>query len=303
MTFLCVLVTLFIERALQQYRPARRHAWFDAYCRRLAGIASTRWLMSRPWGAAAALLPAVILVAWVQAFSADLGALFSFAFGTAALLYSLGPRDLGDDTEAFLAARDQGDDLRATALAQQMCLSEAPEQEPRRSFAVARAVVVLANRQLIGPIFWFVLFGAVGAATYRFIQLLAERLQTEDCPGEVKRYSDELRHIADWAPARLTAFGYAIAGNFDAVAHAWRSFDYAAVDGPLTEAEQLLAGTGLAALDTSPSDADELIGGTELTLGWTAVPPVVEDALALVWRSLALWVASIGAGSLVAALA
>ena len=163
--------------------------------------------------------------------------------------------------------------------------------------------VVLANRQLVAPIFWFVLFGAVGAATYRFIQLLAERLQAGDCPGEMKRYSDELRHIADWAPARLTAFGYAIAGNFDAVAHAWRSFDYAADEGPLNEAEQLLAGTGLAALDTFPDDADELIGGTELSLGWTAVPPVVEDALALVWRSLALWVTAIGAGSLVAALA
>ena len=119
----------------------------------------------------------------------------------------------------------------------------------------------------------------------------------------MKLYSDELRHVADWAPARVAAAGYAIAGNFDGVAHAWRTFDYVPDGGPLSEAEQLLAGTGLAALDTSPSDADELIGGTELTLGWTAVPPVVEDALALVWRSLALWVASIGAGSLVAALA
>ncbi len=303
MTFLCVLVALFIERALEQYRPARRHGWFDAYCRRLSGTTFARWLMSRPWGAVTALLPVVILVAWLQMLAAELGALLSFAFGTAVLLYSLGPRDLGDDTEAFIAARDEGQQERATALARQMCLSEVPDQEPRRSFGVARAVVVLANRQLIGPIFWFVLFGATGAATYRFIQLLAERLQVEDCPGEMQRYSDELRHIADWAPARLTAFGYAIAGNFDAVAHAWRSFDYEAGEGPLTEAEQLLAGTGLAALDTFPDDADELTGGTEPSLGWTAVPPVVEDALALVWRSLALWVTAIGAGSLVAALA
>lgn len=303
MTFLCVLVALFVERALEQYRPARRHAWFNAYCHRLSGTTTARWLMSRPWGTVIALLPVVILVAWLQAFAAELGALISFVFGTAVLLYSLGPRDLGDDTEAFIAARDEGQHERATSLAQQMCLSEVPDREPRRSFSVARAVVVLANRQLIGPLFWFVLFGAAGAATYRFIQLMAERLQAEDCPGEMKRYSDELRHIADWAPARLTAFGYAIAGNFDAVAHAWRSFDYEAGEGPLTEAEQLLAGTGLAALDTFPDDADELIGGTELSLGQAAVPPVVEDALALVWRSLALWVTAIGAGSLVAALA
>ena len=303
MTFLCVLAALFVQRALEQYRPARRHAWFDSYCQRLSNATFSRALMSRPWGPVVALLPVVMLVAWLQALSNDLGALSALLFGTVVLLYSLGPHDLGDDTEAFITARDEGEQERATALAQQMCLSQVPAQEPGRSFAVARAVVVLANRQLVGPIFWFVLFGAAGAATYRFIQLLAERLQAEDCPIEMKRYSDELRHIADWAPARLTAFGYAIAGNFDAVAHAWRSFDYEAADGPLTEAEQLLAGTGLAALDTFPDDADELIGATELSLGWTAVPPVVEDALALVWRSLALWVTAIGAGSLVAALA
>jgi membrane protein required for beta-lactamase induction len=148
-----------------------------------------------------------------------------------------------------------------------------------------------------------VAFGAVGAAAYRAIRLLADRLQREPYPAEMKRRSDEMRHVADWAPARITAAGYAIAGNFDAVAHAWRTFDYIPAEGPLNEAEQLLAQTGLAALETFPDDADELAGGSELELGSVLVPPVVEDALALVWRSLAMWVAIIAGGSLVAALA
>ena len=116
-----------------------------------------------------------------------------------------------------------------------------------------------------------------------------------------KRYSDEARHVADWAPARITAIGYAVAGNFDAVAHAWRSFDYGPSDGPLTEADQLLANTGLAALDTFPDDVEELAAGDE-PMGDAGIPPVVEDALALVWRCLALWVTVVGGGSLVAAL-
>ncbi|MDJ0738201.1 MAG: regulatory signaling modulator protein AmpE [Gammaproteobacteria bacterium] len=303
MTFLSVLVALLVERALEQYRPRRRHTWFAGYCRRLAGSDAARRLMSRPWGGVLALLPLLLVVGWLQALSHDLGWPLAFAFGTLVLLYALGPRDLGDEAEAFLAARDRGDDDRANTLAAQLCISAAPRQEPRRSFAVARAVVVLANRRLIGPVFWFVLFGAVGAAAYRAVHLLAERLHAEDCPAGMRRYSDELRHIVEWAPARLTAIGYAIAGNFDAVAHAWRTFDYEPGDGPLTEAENLLAQTGLAALDTFPDDADELAGGTEITPGHVLVPPVVEDALALVWRSLVLWVTVIAGGSLVAALA
>lgn len=303
MTFMIVLLALFIERVLQQHRPERHHRWFDGYCRRLAGNSFARSLMARPWGAVIPLLPLLLAVAWLQAFFADLGGLFALVFGVAVLLYSLGPRDLGDQAQEFVAARDAGQDERAGDIARGLCRSQVPEREPRRSFAVARAVVVLAASRLIGPVFWFVAFGAVGAAAYRAIHLLAERLQREDCPQGMKRYSDEMRHIADWAPARITAAGYAIAGNFDAVAHAWQTFDYLPDEGPLTEAEQLLARTGLAALDTfgegdlEPGDEDA--EGIDAAL----VAPAVEDALALVWRSLAMWVTVIAGGSLVAALA
>lgn len=303
MTFLSVLLALFIERVLQQHRPQRQHRWFDSYCRRLAGASFAQWVMASAWGAILVLLPPLLLIAWLQVFFSDLGDLFAFAFGVAVLLYSLGPQDLGDEAESFIDARDAGELERANTVAQTFCPGQVPDREPQRSFAVARAIVILAARRLIAPIFWFVAFGAVGAAAYRVIQLLAERLQREECPQEMKHYSDEMRHIADWAPARITAAGYAIAGNFDAVAHAWRSFDHTPPDDPLGEAERLLANTGLAALDTFPEDAGELTDLAEENLDPHLVPPVVEDALALVWRSLAMWVTVIAGGSLVAALA
>lgn len=303
MTFLTVLIALFIERVSQQHRPSRRYRWFEAHCRRLTGVAFLQWMLSRPWGTVVALLPPLLLVAWLQLWLAEINGLLSLAFGVTVLLFSLGPRDLGHDTEAFIDARDKGLDTQAKQRAGLLWPGEVPDTEPQRSVEVARAVVVLASRRLVGPIFWFVVFGATGAIAFRLIHLLAERLQGEDCPAEMKRYSDELRHVADWAPARVTAAGYAIAGNFDAVAHAWRTFDYRPNEGPLSEAEHLLAGTGLAALDTIPDDLADLSGDGGGVLDSTLVPPVVEDALALVWRSLAMWVAVIAGGSLVAVLA
>ena len=105
------------------------------------------------------------------------------------------------------------------------------------------------------------------------VHLLAERLQARIAHREMKRYSDEMRHIADWAPARITAAGCAIAGNFDAVAHAWRTFDYLPDDGPLTEAEYLLARTGLAALDTFPEDVEEFDDLDPMVLDAALVAP------------------------------
>jgi AmpE protein len=303
MTVLAILVALFVERFLQRHRPLRRHRWFDVYCRQVSGIAALRGIMVRPWGAFAALLPPLLVIAWLQAFFDDLGPLFAFAFATLVLLNSLGPRDLGDDTQAFVNARDTGQDKRAQVLADDLCIVEPPEREPHRSFAVAQAVVVLAARRLVGPIFWFLVFGALGAASYRLVHLLAGRLQLLDCPVEMRRGSDRLCFLADWVPARITAAGYAVAGNFDAVAQAWGASSGNPVEGvPLGEAEALLARTGIAALGSAPGDADLRVD-SEFALAEIAAPPMVEDALALVWRSLAIGVALIAGGGLVAALA
>ena len=304
MTFLSVLIALLIERVFSAQRPQRRHGWFSAYCSGMSGIGFVQWLMTRPWGVVLAILPPLLLILWLQLLAASLGSLVALLFGTLVLIYSLGPGELGEEAEGFIEARDRGDNDHAQAIAQGFCLSAVPNSEPRRSFAVARAVVVLAARRLIGPIFWFLLFGPVGAAAYRAVHLMAEHLQTRECPNEMKRYSDELRHVADWAPARIAAAGYAVAGNFDAVAHSWRTFDYVASNGPLTEAEHLLAQTGLAALDTFPHDADDLESDEHGDILYsTLIPPVVEDALALVWRTLTLWVGIIGGGTLIAWLA
>jgi len=300
MTFLTVLLALFFERVLQQHRPQRQHPWFDAYFRRLTTASFAQWLLAKPWGGAVTLIPPLVLIAWLQSFFGELGGPFALVFGVVVLLYSLGPGDLGDRAENFISARDEGRGDLADTIASEFCLDEVPAAEPQRSLAVARGVVVSAARRLIGPIFWFVVFGAVGAAAYRAIQLLAGRQQDESCPPEMERHSDKLRHIADWAPARITAAGYAIAGNFDAVAHAWRSFEQMPAKGPLDESERLLVLTGTAALDTF---ADDTADHPDEPIDSAFIPPVVEDALALVWRSLAMWVTVIAGGSLVAALA
>ena len=303
MTFLSVLIAFLVERLFPQYRPERNHRWLDGYCRRLASGEFTRWLISRPWAIAAVLLPPLLLIAWLEELLAGLAAPLQLAFGVVVLLYSLGPADLNEEAEAFIAARDAGDDDQAGTLARALSLTDADHGEPRRSFAVAHAVVVLAAPRLLAPLFWFVILGPAGAAGYRALALLSGHQAPGDCPQEMRNRAQILCQIADWAPARLMATAYAIAGNFDAVTHAWRSNAWQPEDGRFSEAERLLGNTGLAALDTFPDDADALNDFADGVFDAESIPPVVEDALALVWRSLAFWIAVIAAGSLVVALA
>jgi membrane protein required for beta-lactamase induction len=117
MTVLAILVALFVERLLQQHRPLRRQRWLDVHCARVSGIAAVRRLVGHPWGAFAGLLPPLLVIAGLQAFFDELGPLFSLAFTTLVLLDSLGPRDLGGDAQAFVNARDTGQDRRAQVLA------------------------------------------------------------------------------------------------------------------------------------------------------------------------------------------
>ena len=117
MTVLAILVALFVERLLQQQRPLRQQRWFDVYCGRVSGIAAVRRLVGHPWGAFAALLPALLVIAWLRAFFDEPGPQFALAFTMLVLLNSLGPRDLGKDAQAFFNARDTGQDRRAQVLA------------------------------------------------------------------------------------------------------------------------------------------------------------------------------------------
>ena len=72
---------------------------------------------------------------------------------------------------------------------------------------------------------------------------------------------------------RLTLLCYAISGNFDAVAAAWKNSESNETDN--TDATDILASAGIAALEqAAPRSHSELD---------------VEDAMALVWRSLTLW--------------
>lgn len=295
MLLIILLTTLCIDRLLWQADPYRQHRWFDAYARAIIGSQEGPAWTKNSLGALLVLLPLIVGLLLLQGlFGSGLGWISEFALGAAVLLFSLGPDDLGRQTESYLQARDAADPEHADELACAITGSACDESDPTRSLEVAAALPAAANRRLFAPILWFTLLGPLGAALYRLNGLLQRHLTEREVTQEtLLQASRRLQDILDWLPARLMAAGFAAAGNFDAVAQAWKGF-VPSVDTDKRPNDELLGRLGQAALLSWPREGE---------LESDEIPPVVEDALALIWRCLVVWLLPIAAIGLISALA
>lgn len=277
MTLATLLIVLLIDRLLWQGDPLREHRWYDRYTDRLLSLATGQWLTRKEHAALWLLLPPLLLIVLLQWLGGNTAGL---VIGVGVLLFALGPRDLGRDTDAYLKARARDDDDQSQMLAAPLAGDDAPREEPARSLAVARGVLRQSVPRLFAPVLWFVLLGPLGAALYRLADLTARcSSQHPKAPAQLGKSAQRLLDLLDWLPARLTVAAFAAAGSFDAVSRAWREYPGPAVDQRDTDA--LLVTAGEAALDSWPDD-EEIAAGEQA--------PVVEDAQSLIWRSLGVWV-------------
>jgi adenosylcobinamide-phosphate synthase len=163
-----------------------------------------------------------------------------------------------------------------------------------------------AQRHVFGVLFWFAVLGwavgPVGPVVYRLADYVARRWSRPP-PGvpplPPDRFGDFARRAfawIDWAPARFSALGFAVVGDFEATVHAWR--EAAARPGapgePYPDSRTLLLaaasgalGIRLLAADRAPSDlvaAD--LTGTEFS---EPAPASLSSGAALLWRAVLLW--------------
>ena len=265
MHFIALLIGLVVERLATKLFHLRRLGWIDRMID--AGFRQAARLPNWP-----ALIPVVIIVILlampVFAIVFVLGdSLLGFPYlilGVFVLFFSLGPHDIGEDVDEYCKAIEDGDKDRIQQTASAIIESEVPKDTLERIHRVEEAVCVQANNRLFAVIFWFVLLGPLGAWTYRVIDMIRRRAvfaaaRDEESAGTSGRMRDAavfLHGWFAWIPARLTAIGYAAAGNFDPALGAWRAPTEQKSDSPSEYNEHLLARVGVGALALGV-DADE----------------------------------------------
>ena len=216
-----LIVALLIEHIFWNASTWRQGDWFATYYRKvLSSKALARFThqLSHP---AWLLGPLVLLVAIGQfILLPGLGDLLTWLFGLGALLFSLGPRNLGRDLEDYLQAQTTGQSQQANRISRYFVTHHPHPTDTDRN--VKQGLLTQANDSLVGPILGFILLGAIGAVVYRAIQYLTQ-MQSKQQPGSAfARSAQTLWYWVNWLPARITLLGYAIVGHFDAVVSTWQ---------------------------------------------------------------------------------
>jgi adenosylcobinamide-phosphate synthase len=317
MSFLAVAFALLIEQLKPLPRSNPVHAAMAGWMH-WAGQnfnagrdhdASVVWLVTVPVPALFALAIHVVL--------GQLGAALALAWDIAVLYLTLGFRHFSHYFTDIQLALERGDEMHARSLLQEwrgLDASDLPRDELLRH--TMKHALLAAHRHVFGVFFCYVLLAAVGcgpagAVLYRLAESAsrhwADRANRVGLAQEdrLMQVSARCFNLIDHVPARLTAVGFAIVGNFEETVNGMRQ--QAALPAGTNEGLILAAAAGAVGVQlgdaaqpevdlgsaTAPDDADsgiESLAGAGSSSGAT-VPGVehLRSLVGLVWRSVVLW--------------
>jgi AmpE protein len=294
MTLLALLLALVVERAATRLLHLREARWLDGY----AAWARARLAGRRgPAGAALCLalvlvpaLPVVLVALWL---AQGAPTILWLAFASLVLVFSLGPRDLGDEVDEYVDRELAGDEEGARRAAAWIIEHDAAQRRGARADSVEDAIFVQANNRVFGVVFWFVALGPTGlgpAAAWLFrASDLMRRSDISAHQGIAEGHgcAERVHFALAWLPARLLALGYAFAGSFEDARQGWRE-RYAGLPAQMLERNDwLLVHVGRAALGPLPPPGP-------------GVPLPPRAAMRLASRALVIWLVVVALLSLTA---
>ena len=316
MSFLAVLFALLIEQIKPLPRDNVVHdglaTWvrwtgrnFDAGKPQHARIV---WVVTVVFPA---VLSAGVFLA-IRHWGSVLGAL---AFDVVVLYLTLGFRQFSHYFTDIRAALERGNENEARELLAEwrhLDASELPRTELLRH--MIEHSLLAAHRHVFGVFFCFVVFSALGlgpagAVLYRMAEFASRywafRSRKLGAPANenLMALSQRLFSLIDHVPARLTAFGFAVVGNFEEAVSGWRrdaGLWRHANEGIILAAAAGAVGVqlgGSAAPGVTPDRSKTFDGGQDPTRaeaeGSTQGPPPqlghLGSIVGLVWRSVVLW--------------
>jgi len=266
------------------------------------------------WGVTV-LGPALVIGALYVALRFYLGVVLALVLDVLILYFTLGFRQFSHYFTDIRAALERADDLEARRLLSEwrhLDASELPRTELLRH-AIEHSLLA-AHRHVFGVFFWFIVLstlglGPAGAVFYRMAEFASRywtfKSRTLDAPTNERlmQLSRRLFSAIDYLPARLTATGFAIVGNFEEAVNGWRrdaSLWLHPNEGIILASAAGALGLqlgGAAAPGVTPDRSKTFESGVDLDAtgadGSTpgAMPQLghLQSVVGLVWRSVVLW--------------
>ena len=315
MSFFAVLFALLVEQLKPLPRGNVIHDTLTGWMRWTgrnfdAGRDHHAWVV---WGITV-IFPAVLTALLFIGLDRTLW-LLGLAWNVAVLYLTLGFRQFSHYFTDIRDALERGDELEARRLLAQwrhLDASELPRTELLRH--VIEHSLLAAHRHVFGVFFWFVLLstvglGPAGAVLYRMAEFASRywafKSRTVGAPinDRLMELSQRLFSLLDFVPARLTAFGFAVVGNFEEAVTCWRrdaGLWKHANEGIILAAAAGAVGVqlgGSAAPGVTPDRSKTFDSGVVPESGGAdgstpGLPPEtghLRSIVGLVWRSVVLW--------------
>jgi len=315
MGFFAVLFALLIEQLKPLPRGNVVHDTLTSWMRWTghnfdAGRDHHAWVV---WGITV-LLPALLAWGMFLAIS-QLSLLLALAWNVAVLYLTLGFRQFSHYFTDIRDALERGDEIEARRLLAQwrhLDASELPRSELLRH--VIEHSLLAAHRHVFGVFFWFVVlstlgFGPAGAVLYRMAEFASRYWAFKSRSAGVAlnerlmNLSQRLFSVLDHVPARMTAFGFAVVGNFEEAVTCWRrdaGLWKHGNEGIILAAAAGAVGVqlgGSAVAGVTPDRSRIFDAGAQPELAdadasTTGAPPEtghLRSIVGLVWRSVVLW--------------
>lgn len=307
MSWIALVLTLLLEQvqAMPSSNPvyAGAAAWADKVARNLnAGKVRHGvygWLLVVGAGVVLTLLVFELARSWnwLAALVVDVFVLF----------FALGFRQFSHPITVIQAALEQGDVDEARRIFVSWRRNTDPGFDPTElsESEIARQSIefglLAAHRHVFGVLFWFlVLPGPSGAVLYRLTEYLARHWNRPSAGGDAGIPPDQFGRFAqlaynwiDWLPARLTALGFAIVGDFEGAIYCWRNTTVESRPNAVSDRVLILAAASgamgtrlLSAIDSAKyldPVAQEGAGLAE------ASTQSLRSAVGLAWRAMVLW--------------
>lgn len=291
MSFLSILIALLLEQArpLAQINPVHntnKH-WVRWVLRNFdSGRNQHAWLA---WSMAV-LLPTSItfVIHWVLMYFA--GWVVAILWHVVVLYVTLGFRQFSHHFTLIRDALYEGDEVLARKyLAQWMRMdaSELPRSEIVRH--VIEYSVLSAHRHVFGVLAWYSLlaalgFGPAGAVFFRISEYVGRYVNRPVVPTgspvtpALQEIAKNAWYVIDWAPARITAIGFAFVGSFEEAVDNWRQF----------ESQNPGNNDGIVVAATAGA-VNVRLGAAESGTGTTPQPMHLRAVVGLVWRTVVMW--------------
>ena len=293
MSLLCIAAALFLD----QLRPLSHPTIFELSFARYADWIARQFNAGLPLhgaiGWVLGVLPWVVVALIIENGLGALNPLLGWAFAVAVLYASINFKAAIQEYSAI------GDALRAGELDSARALLARLRDEPVvywNEGEIARVAIetmlLRAHRNLLAVIAWFVVLPApIGAVLYKLSATLADDWgrQEDQEFGPFGHFASRVFRLLDWVPQRLTAIGFAVAGDLEDALQCWRTQSSSWSD---PESGVILA-SGAGALGVrlgGPLPTERGVSyRTELGTGDEPDANYMQSAVGLVWRTLVIW--------------